>query len=33
MIIDVHCHAWPDAIAEKALGPRVPQLQIGRAHV
>ncbi|MGY2067272.1 amidohydrolase family protein [Blastococcus sp. SYSU DS0619] len=26
MIIDVHCHAWPDAIAERALGPRVPQL-------
>ena len=26
MIIDVHCHAWPDQIAERALGPRVPQL-------
>lgn len=26
VIIDVHCHAWPDAIAERALGPRVPQL-------
>jgi predicted TIM-barrel fold metal-dependent hydrolase len=26
MIIDVHCHAWPDALAERALGPRVPQL-------
>jgi predicted TIM-barrel fold metal-dependent hydrolase len=26
MIIDVHCHAWPDHIAERALGPRVPQL-------
>ncbi len=26
MIIDVHCHAWPDAIAARALGPRVPQL-------
>ena len=25
-MIDVHCHAWPDAIAERALGPRVPQL-------
>lgn len=26
MIIDVHCHAWPDVMAERALGPRVPQL-------
>lgn len=26
MIIDVHCHAWPDTLAERALGPRVPQL-------
>jgi predicted TIM-barrel fold metal-dependent hydrolase len=26
VIIDVHCHAWPDAIAERALGPRVPDL-------
>ncbi|EFL28039.1 amidohydrolase [Streptomyces himastatinicus ATCC 53653] len=27
MIIDVHCHAWPDALAERALGGRVPQLE------
>ncbi|MPY56504.1 amidohydrolase family protein [Streptomyces spongiae] len=27
MIIDVHCHAWPDAIAERALAGRVPQLK------
>jgi len=26
VIIDVHCHAWPDGIAERALGPRVPDL-------
>lgn len=26
MIIDVHCHAWPDQLADRALGPRVPQL-------
>ena len=26
MIIDVHCHAWPDELAARALGPRVPQL-------
>jgi predicted TIM-barrel fold metal-dependent hydrolase len=26
MIIDVHCHAWPDQIAEKALSGRSPQL-------
>lgn len=26
MIIDVHCHGWPDHLAERALGPRVPQL-------
>jgi hypothetical protein len=26
VIIDVHCHAWPDAIAERALGPRVTYL-------
>jgi uncharacterized protein len=26
MIVDVHCHAWPDAIAERALAGRVPQL-------
>lgn len=26
MIIDVHCHAWPDQLAARALGPRVPQL-------
>ncbi|MEV0400398.1 amidohydrolase family protein [Actinoallomurus sp. NPDC050550] len=27
MIIDVHCHAWPDALAERALSGRVPQLE------
>jgi uncharacterized protein len=27
MIVDVHCHAWPDAIAERALAGRVPQLE------
>jgi predicted TIM-barrel fold metal-dependent hydrolase len=27
MIVDVHCHAWPDAIADRALAGRVPQLQ------
>ena len=26
MIIDVHCHAWPDKIAEKALSGRSPEL-------
>lgn len=26
MVIDVHCHAWPDQIAEKALSGRSPQL-------
>ena len=27
MIVDVHCHAWPDAIAERAMAGRVPQLE------
>jgi uncharacterized protein len=27
MLIDVHCHAWPDAIADRALAGRVPQLR------
>jgi uncharacterized protein len=27
MIVDVHCHAWPDQIAERALAGRVPQLE------
>ena len=26
MIVDVHCHAWPDRIAEQALSGRSPQL-------
>lgn len=26
MVIDVHCHAWPDQIAEKALAGRSPEL-------
>ncbi len=26
MIVDVHCHAWPDRIAERALSGRSPQL-------
>ncbi|WP_156757464.1 amidohydrolase family protein [Actinokineospora pegani] len=26
MIIDVHCHAWPDRIAERALSGRSPEL-------
>lgn len=26
MIIDCHTHVWPDAIAERALGPAVPDL-------
>ena len=27
MIIDVHCHAWPDRIAQRALSGRSPQLR------
>src|SRR5437763_15973425 len=27
MIVDVHCHAWPDVIAERALASGVPQLR------
>jgi uncharacterized protein len=27
VIVDVHCHAWPDAIAERALAGRVPRLE------
>ena len=26
MVVDVHCHAWPDQIAERALSGRSPQL-------
>jgi len=26
VIVDVHCHAWPDRIAERALSGRSPQL-------
>lgn len=26
MIVDVHCHAWPDQIAERALAGRNPEL-------
>jgi uncharacterized protein len=26
LVVDVHCHAWPDRIAERALGGRSPQL-------
>jgi uncharacterized protein len=27
MIVDVHCHAWPDRIAQLALSGRVPELE------
>ena len=27
MIVDVHCHAWPDRIASLALSGRTPQLE------
>lgn len=26
MVIDIHCHAWPDQIADRALSGRSPQL-------